>query len=155
MPSINRTYSFLDVTASVQGPGGGYMISEGGVANGGITIETNDRVTTVWGCDGEFMHSLHAARGGRVTVRCMRTGRANADLSKTFNFDSQSSANTGRNTITIQDHQRGDNWTIEGAAIVKIPTNAYGTEGGEVEWVFQAGIITGWFGTGDPNAIVT
>ena len=152
MASINKTYSFLDVNATLQGPGGTYSLSENGIANEGITIETNERVTTVYGADGEWMHSLHAARGGRVTIRALRTGLINAFLSQLFAFDTSSSANTGQNLITVTDLLRGDDWTIFGAALVKLPTNTYATEGGIVEWQFNAGDIHGAFGVGRPDA---
>jgi hypothetical protein len=151
MAIYSKTYSFLDVVCTISGPGGSFNLAEGGVANEGITIETNERVTTVWGADGEYMHSLHAARGGRVTIRVHRTGKANSDLSRMFNFDSASSATLGQGIITIRDVARGDNWTIQGAAILKLPTNTYGTEGGTVEWTFVAGQIDGVFGTGSPS----
>ena len=35
----NATYSFLDVQCAVTGPGGQFSISEGGIAEEGITIE--------------------------------------------------------------------------------------------------------------------
>jgi hypothetical protein len=148
----SKTYSFEDVQITIRdlAGGGSFSISEGGIANEGITIETNDRVTTLYGADGEWMHSLHCARGGRVTMRVMRTGIVNSFLSKLFTFDTESSANTGQILITIMDVQRGDHWTITGAAIVKLPTNTYGTEGGTIEWVFACGTIDGEFGTGSP-----
>jgi hypothetical protein len=154
MATYSKTYSFLDVVASITGPGGSFALSEGGVANEGITIETNDRVSTVWGADGEWMHSLHAAKGGRVTIRVLRTGKANNDLSRLFAYDMSSSSATGRNILSIRDVQRGDNWTIQGAALMKLPTNTYGTEGGTVEWTFMCGAIDGVFGTGTPGANV-
>lgn len=154
MASYNKTYSFSDVQVSISGPGGSFSLSEGGVANEGITIEPNPRVTTLYGADGEWMHSLHAAKGGRVILRVMRTGIANANLSKLFNFDSQSSANTGHNIISVRDVQRGDNWVITGAAIERLPSNNYATEGGIVEWVFVAGTIDGVFGTGSPATTI-
>ena len=154
MATQNRTFSFLDVQASLNGPGGQFLLSEGGVANEGISITTNERVTTIYGADGEFMHSLHAAKGGKVTVRCLRTGKINSDLSRIYAYNSQSSSNTGHDIISIRDIARGDSWVCAGCAIVKIPDNSYSTEGSVVEWVFNAGTIVGVFGTGTPAAML-
>lgn len=151
MPTVNKTYSFQDVQAVVAGPGGTAYLTQGGVANEGISIESNERITTLFGADGEWMHSLHAAKGGRCMIRLLRTGEANAALGAMYNFDMQSSANSGQNIITIHNFARGDNWTITGAAFQKLPNNSYGTEGGTLEWTFLCGTIDGVFGDGTPG----
>lgn len=149
--AFNRTYSFMDVMCSVQGPGGSFMLSEGGVANEGISIMSNDRVTTIYGADGEWMHSLHGAKGGRILIRLLRTSPFNSDLSKLFNFDTMSSANCGHNMISVRDAQRGDNWIAAECAGVKMPDNTYATEGGTLEWQFNIGTLDGVFGIGVPE----
>jgi hypothetical protein len=151
---ISKTYSFLDVQASIAGPGGSFMLSEGGIADEGITIQTEERVTTQYGADGEWMHSLKAAKGGRVIIRVMRTGALNSMLSRLFAYDSTSAANCGQNLISVRDPQRGDWWTVQGAALVKHPDESLGSEGKIVEWQFNAGSIDGEYGTGSPSTTI-
>jgi hypothetical protein len=148
---INTAYSFEDVVCSISGPGGEFSLSNGGVANEGITLNINARVTTLYGADGEWMHSLHAAKGGRVVIRVMRNGRVNAQLSALFSFDTSSSANCGQNTISLTDIQRGDDWTAIGCACEKLPDQTYATEGGIIEWVFHAGEVSGVLGNGQSS----
>lgn len=151
MSVINATYSFADVTASISGPGGSGQLAEGGIANEGITIEFNERVTTQWGADGNWMHTLHAAKGGRITIRVMKNGIANALLNSIFDFDTSSSANTGQNTISITNPMTGDSWTAIGCAGTRKPTVTYGNEGAMNEWVFSCGLVDGVFGQGSPS----
>ena len=56
------TYSFLDVTAAIQGPGGSINLAAGaGSAEEGITIEAmEDKNIMTIGADGAGMHSLVA-----------------------------------------------------------------------------------------------
>jgi hypothetical protein len=55
-------YSFLDVSATISGPGGTFSIgSDAGVAEEGITTAyTGEKNTMTIGADGAGMHSLHA-----------------------------------------------------------------------------------------------
>lgn len=54
-------YSFADVTASIDGPGGNFALT-GGAAEEGIKVEmAEDKNTMTAGADGEVMHSLHVA----------------------------------------------------------------------------------------------
>lgn len=149
----SRAYSFANIVCAIAGPGGSFSLSAGGVANEGITLSFNPRVTTVWGADGEWMHSLHAAKGGRIVIRVLKTGAANALLSTLCNFDMQSSANTGLNVISLIDPQRGDNWTAQGCAFEKMADVAYATEGGMIEWTFICGATSGTFGAGTPGIV--
>jgi len=146
----NYAYSFFDVVATISGPGGSGTLSDGGVANEGISVEFNERVTTQYGADGNWIHVLHAAKGGRVTIRLMKNGLANALLNGIFDFDTSSSANTGQNVITVVNPVTGDSWTAIGCAGVKKPNVSYATEATSLEWVFNAGIIDGVFGSGHP-----
>jgi hypothetical protein len=146
----SRTYSFGDVQAAITGPGGTFSLSTGGVTNEGLTLSFNERVTTVWGADGEWMHSLHVAKGGSIVLRYLKTSPTNAFLSSMFNFDSLSSANTGQNVISLSDPARGDNWIAQGCAFTKPADVNYGTEGGVIEWRFSCGQLDGVYGIGQP-----
>ena len=98
------TYSFMDVTASITGVGGSFDLGYGAaVAEEGITtsmIENKNTMTI--GADGEGMHSLHAGKGGTVTVNLLKTSPTNRKLSAMYNAQSQSSATWGNNIILIR-----------------------------------------------------
>jgi len=137
------TYSFLDVQASISGPGGSYSIGSGaGAAEEGISIEpTEDLNTMTIGADGSVMHSLHANKSGRVVVRLLKNSPTNARLSQMAQIQRASSALHGVNVITIANPQTGDKIVCQSVAFGKIPAVNYAKEGGTVEWDFHAGII--------------
>jgi hypothetical protein len=148
MPS---SYSFLDVSASIKGPGGTFPLSSGGVANEGITIAmTSEKSAMITGAGGEGMHSLKAAKSGRVTVRILKNGTTNALMSQLYNFQTTSSAYHGQNTISVRNPITGDTITATFAAFVKHPDVQYQTEGGMMEWAFDAINIDTVLGTGQP-----
>ncbi len=149
----NATYSFLDVQCAVTGPGGQFSISEGGIAEEGITIEYDeDKTTLTVGADGSFMHSLHGGNAGRATIRLLKTSPINAQLSAMYNSDRITAANWGRNVISIRNPVTGDTFTLQGCAFAKFPTNTNAKEGGVNEWVFACGSIDPRLGTGSPSA---
>lgn len=148
------TYSFLDVQASITGPGGSFQIGSGaGAAEEGITVaDTEDRNTMTIGADGEGMHSLHAGKSGSVTVRLLKTSPVNAQLEALFNSQSQSSAAWGQNVITINDIARGDVITCRQVAFTKRPDLVYAKAGNANEWTFSAIKIDRVLGSGSPEA---
>ena len=132
-------YSFLDVSCSIQGPGGLFSLGGQGVAEEGITIEpVGDKNTMTTGADGEGMHSLAASTASTVTIRLLKTSPANNQLMTMYNYQIASSARHGRNTIVVRDSARGDMVTLEEVAFKKVPPLTYAKEGGLVEWVFDA-----------------
>lgn len=147
----NHAYSFLDVTASIEGPGGSGTLSGGGVADEGISVEPDERVETQYGAGGEWMHVLKGRRGGRIVIRLLKNGIANAMLSRMFNFDTGSSANVGRNTISVRNPQTGDSWVAIGCACRKMPNTVYSSSGPMLEWEFTVGLLSGILGTGSPT----
>ncbi|MDD1617321.1 MAG: DUF3277 family protein [Methylococcaceae bacterium] len=144
------TYSFLDVTAAIQGPGGSINLAAGaGSAEEGITIEAmEDKNIMTIGADGAGMHSLVANEASTVTVRLLKTSPINAQLSQMYNTQTASSANHGRNTITVRDSIRGDSITMTEVAFKKRPAINYAKEGGAVEWTFDAIKTTTVLGNG-------
>lgn len=147
-------YSFKDVHASIDGPGGSFPLAgdEAGAAQEGITVEaTSDLNTLTAGADGAWMHSLSADRSGTVTVRLLKTSTVNAQLQTMLNYQSASSVYHGRNTITIRDVARGDTTTCTGVAFAKPPPVTYAAQGGITEWSFHAGKIERQLGTGTPE----
>lgn len=137
---MNTTYSFLDVNASIVGPGGAFSIGNGaGVSEEGISIDATEDIGSMQiGADGTGMHNLHADKSGKVTVRLLKTSPTNQLLSALFAFQTASSAAYGQNTIVIVDKSRGDVITCSQAGFTKAPPLAYAKDGAPVEWVFNA-----------------
>jgi hypothetical protein len=151
MPS----YSFLDVQATLIGPGGAIPLgNSSGAAEEGIDVVMSEEKNTMTvGADGSVMHSLHAQKSGTVTVRLLKTSPINAALAAMYNLQTTSSANHGRNTLAITDLQRGDFISCQQVAFAKQPDLKYAKDGGINEWVFHAGTINELLGTGSSVAL--
>lgn len=134
-----QTYSFLDVRASIVGPGGAFSLGSGsGAAEEGITIEYADDVNSMQiGADGLGQHSLSANRSGVITVRLLKTSPVNKQLSLMANLQRASADAHGQNTIVIADN-RGDVVTAQQCAFKRIPTLNYQKMAGINEWTFDA-----------------
>lgn len=147
------TYSFLDVIATITGPGGLFQIGGDGAANTdeGITCERADQNTMAIGADGNPMHSLHADRSGTATVRLQKTSPINALLSAMFALQEQSSTLWGINTIVVTNIATGDVYTCTVVAFKKFPSNTYAKDAGMLEWNFDVGIMDPLLGIGIPN----
>lgn len=148
------TYSFQDVVAAISGVGGSINLAAGaGVAEEGITIESmEDKSVMTIGADGAGMHSLVANEASSVTIRLLKTSPVNKQLQEMYNLQTKSSANHGKNTITVRDAVRGDNITLTEVAFKKRPTVTYAKEGGLMEWTFDAIKTTAVLGSGTPEA---
>ena len=148
------TYSFQDVVATISGVGGSINLAAGaGVAEEGITIEPmEDKSVMTIGADGSGMHSLVANEASSVTIRLLKTSPVNRQLQEMYNQQTKSSANHGKNTITVRDAVRGDNITLTEVAFKKRPTVTYAKEGGLMEWTFDAIKTTAVLGSGTPEA---
>lgn len=136
-------YSFVDVYATLAGPGGIVSLGNGaGPAEEGITIEQiEDRETLTVGADGTPMHSLHAGRHGTITVRLLKTSVANALLMAMYDFQSLSSADWGQNVLVVTHVRSGDLAAARSVAFRRAPTITYAKEGGTNEWGFNAGYV--------------
>lgn len=150
------TYSFADIGAAIDGPGGNINIGAGScTADEGITIEmSEDKSTMTTGADGCVMHSLHASKSGRVVVRFLKTSPTNALLNAMYNLQTTTAANHGRNTIVVRDPVRGDIVTCRDCAFQRHPTVAWGKDGGLLEWSWHAGKIDWVMGSGTPTAAI-
>ncbi len=139
---MTATYSFLDVQATIVGPGGTFSLGSGGNAEEGIEIEfEGDKNTMTPGADGAVMHSLHAAKNGKVSIHLLKTSPLNALLSNMYNLQTVSSALHGQNLITVSNTVTGDQITCQQAAFSKHPTSVYAKEGGTNTWMFDVGAI--------------
>ena len=150
MANLLGTYSFLDVLATITGPGGSFSLGSGaGDANEGITIEYNDdKDRMLVGADGSAMHSLIASKAGRCSIRILKTSPTNAKLSQLYTVQTQSSLNHGKNVILVSNQVTGDQYTLNGAAFAKFPRNDYATEAGMLEWLFNIAQIDEVLGAG-------
>jgi len=147
---MSATYSFLDVHAAIVGVGGSFSLGSGaGAAKEGITItQTEDIDTMTIGADGQGMHTLHADKSGKVTVRLLKTSPTNALLSAMVAFQRTSGANHGNNTITIVNSTTGDAITCEQCAFSRIPDITYAQEADVIQWVFNSVTINVGLGAG-------
>lgn len=135
-----KTYSFLDVNASIIGPGGAFSLGAGsGNAEEGITVTpTGDIGGMLIGSDGQGQHSLYADKSGRLTVHLLKTSPTNQLLSSMYAFQTSTGAAYGQNTLTINDASRGDVITCSQVAFAKAPDISYAKDGGMNAWEFNA-----------------
>jgi hypothetical protein len=144
------TYSFMDVNASIVGPGGAFALGYGsGNSEEGISVAMveNKNLMTI-GADGSVMHSLHAGNGGTVTIRYLKTSPTNQALAVMYDTQRISSALWGQNTIVISDPARGDTITATQVAFQRQPNVNYAKDGGVQEWIFDAGVVNVVLGDG-------
>lgn len=146
------TYSFLNIQASIVGPGLTAQVgSTSGAAKEGLsTTFEEDKTSVITGADGSIMTSLKASQTGRVILRLLKTSPLNAVLSQAYNFQRVSAANTGQNLIRVVDKARGDLVTGRQMSFVKYPDNVWSEEGNVLEWSF-IGIVNEILGAGIPD----
>lgn len=147
------TYSFLDVNAAIVGPGGAFIIGQGaGASEEGISYAmSEDKNTMLIGADGSPMHSLHATKGGIITVRLLKTSIYNAFLQAMYNLQTLSASLHGQNTIVVSDTARGDVISGRLCAFKKSPDNQYAKDGNVLEWGFDVGYLDPLLGQGVPD----
>ena len=146
---MSVAYSFLDTQCSFVGVGGAINLSNGGIAEEGITITpTGDIDTMTIGADGTPMHSLSADKSGTVTVRLLKTSPINSKLSAMYALQTADSSKHGQNTITLATTYTQDSITCSSVAFKIAPDLTWAKEGGTVEWVFNAGVIDRTLGNG-------
>lgn len=145
-------YSFLNVQASIVGPGLNAQIgSSAGAAKEGLSTEFDeDKTTVTTGADGTIMTSLRASMTGKIVVRLLKTSPINQVLNQAFNFQRSSAANWGQNALRIVDKARGDVVTGRQMAFVRHPSNAWSEDGNIIEWTF-IGIVNEVLGAGIPD----
>jgi hypothetical protein len=146
------TYSFLNIQASLSGPGGSFSIgSSSGNSEEGISIDMlEDKDLMTVGADGTIMHSLRASDAARVTVRLLKTSPVNAQLSALYRFQKTSAENWGQNVLVITDVIRGDVIANAQVAFAKQANVTYAKDGGMMEWSFL-GSVDELLGAGYPD----
>lgn len=145
---MSGTYSFIDVQASLVGPGGMFSLGYGSAnAEEGITIAmAGDKNTMTVGADGEVMHSLHADKSGQLTVRLLQTSPVNAQLALLYNLQTVDSRLHGKNLITITQSVSGDVTVCRSCAFKKKPDLNYKKDGQIVEWIFDVAKVDSQLG---------
>ncbi len=133
------TYSFLNVSCGIIGPGGALNLGAGAAAaEEGITIEpSEDKNTMTIGADGQGQHSLVASNAATATVRLLKTSPLNKALMIMYDLQTISSALHGINTISVSDSARGDITILQACAFKKKPVITYAKEAGMMEWTFD------------------
>lgn len=148
-----QTYSFIDVNASITGPGGTFSLGSGAAEEGITIVQTDDKTSLTMGSDGSGMHSLHAAKNGVVTVTLLKTSPVNQMLMAMYNLQSATAALTGQNVIAVTDQERGDIVVASWCAFRKVPDLAYAKDGNTHSWAFNAAQINYVLGSGAPSLI--
>lgn len=143
------TYSFLNVQATIAGPGGTINLGYGAaVADEGITVQrAGDKNVMLIGADGEGMNTLRADKSGSITVRLLKTSPANAQLMALYNAQSLSSTTWGQNVVTVTQTGVGDLHACRQVSFKKVPDMNYKKDGDIVEWAFDAVKIDSILGT--------
>jgi hypothetical protein len=149
------TYSFIDVQASITGPGGSFQLGYGsGTAEEGITVEmVADKNVMSIGSDGTPMHSLKATKAATFTIHLQKTSPTNQQLSILYNLQTSSSSLHGKNVISIREVATGDVITGALAAFKKLTNIGYATEGGMNTWAFDVGVCNTILGPGDNSNV--
>ncbi len=150
------TYSFIDVSLAIIGPGGNLTIGGDGAGNAeeGFTVQMlEDKNTMTIGADGSGMHSLHAGNSGIITLRLLKTSTVNNALQVLYDFQRLSSANWGQNTLIVRNPVIGDIGSARGGAFRKFPDLAYAKDGGVNEWAFMCIQIDTILGIGIPSIL--
>lgn len=143
------TYSFVDVQATLVGPGGVIPLGYGAaVAEEGISIEQEeDKDRMVVGADGTPMHTLHAGKQGTATIRLLKQSPTNALLQAMYDFQTLSSANWGINILVISNVASGDIVSCRAVAFRRQSPLTYAKDANVNEWAFNVGMIDRVLGT--------
>lgn len=135
------SYSFLDVTANLKGPGISIDLGFGSSnSEEGIDIDpVEDKNTMTPGADGEVMHSLHAANTALVTLRYLKTSPTNKLLMDAYNAQKQSGSSWGQNTLVIRNTAAQDLHTGTQVAFKRKSKMGYKKVGDIYEWQLDVG----------------
>jgi hypothetical protein len=140
-------YSFVDVVATIIGPGGSFTIAgpDTATAEEGLTVTWGEEMNTqTIGADGAVMNSLHASMAGTMNIRLQKISPVNQKLTQMIRFQRSSSAVWGQNTITVRDLARGDIYNLVGCAWKRFPVNSYAKVGNVLDYELDIAQI-------DPN----
>lgn len=150
--AVSGTYSFLDVLASMSGPGGSFDIKGMGIAAEGIRFSyTTDKDIMTVGAGGAGMHSLRAGNEGTVTISLLKIAPGNALLNQLYNYQKQSSAYWGQLQLSAANPVSGDSITCLNGGFRKAPDVVYDVAGPVMVWEFHFVQIEEILGNGFQN----
>ena len=136
---MSNSYSFLDVSATLVGPGAAIALGNGSAAaEEGITIAPKGDISGMHvGADGAGIHSLYADKSGMITVRLLKNSPTNKLLMLMYDFQTSSSAATGNNTMSVTNKVSGDVIVATQGAFKKAPDVAYAKDADVIMWEFN------------------
>lgn len=134
-------YSFEDVQATLNGPGGSVILGAGAsVAQEGISIDfVDDKDAMLTGADGSVVHSLRASKAAVATIRLLKTSPVNAQLSQMYSTQARTSALWGQNVLTVSNPVTGDDYPCTEVAFKKFPQITWAQDANFNEWSFNCG----------------
>lgn len=134
------SYSFMDVSCSLVGPGVVASLGNGaGAAEEGIDVAAaGDKGSMSIGADGSGIHNLYADKSGTLTVRLLKNSPMNPVLSAAYALQTSNAALHGTNAIVITNKASGEVITATRVGFKKAPDLSYGKESKVVEWEFNA-----------------
>lgn len=137
------TYSFKDVVATLNAPGGTISLGEGAnVSEEGIRCsQVEEKTFTQVGADGSVAYSLNQAELFRITVSLLKTSPTNQLLSGMYAFQKQSSLFWGQGTLVVANIVTGDQYNCAQVAFVKFPENDFAKQARVIPWEFYAGQV--------------
>jgi hypothetical protein len=136
-------YAFTDVHATITGPGGTAILgNDAGPAEEGISVEAaEENDTMMTGADGSTIHSLHASKAGKITVRLLKNSPMNAVLRQMYNFQKRSSSFHGRNVLVVTNLANAQVYSCTGVAFARMPPDTFAKTANVIEWEFNASRI--------------
>lgn len=132
------SYSFLDVTATITGPGGAFSIKIGAAPEGITWAPSDDMNEMVVGSDGTIQHSLkESGNTGQLTLTLLKVSHVNQQLRALFESQRSTASTWGMNTITWHDRASNEDLEVTEAAFTNVPNFAVAQTGGTVTWTFD------------------
>jgi hypothetical protein len=142
-------YSFLDIVATLVGPGIAADLGYGAaVAEEGISIVmAGDKNKMTIAADGEGMHTLSADKSGTITVHLLKTSPMNAVLQAAYNAQTSTPTFHGQNVFLMRNVRSGDSHAARQVAFKKNADKTESKDPKMMEWPFDAIKIDSTLGT--------
>lgn len=136
------TYSFEDVTCSLQHDGVGSESSTGAGVGSITTTMTTERTVHDVAADGIVMITKVPGKNGLVAIAMQQNSDLNKWLLKWYNYvDTADSSEWAGMTITIKSKNLGDVTTCTQVSPQKLPDRPYQAQGQHVTWNLMAAKI--------------
>lgn len=137
------TYSFEDVTCSLQHPGVG-AASTTGAGMGSISVAmANDKTEHDVAADGSVMITKKPGKNGTIAIDMQQTSALHKYLLKWYNYvEVSNSSEFAKMNITIKSKNLGDVTVCTGVTPQKLADRPYQAQGQHVTWNLMAAEIT-------------